>query len=83
MTCGGEAGSRPAARDRSRVMFLLFFFFSAHCDPLQTCPLSSSLPLLSSLSVSSLGGRWQVSSRQEQQPFDATLCHSVYVWSNP
>lgn len=30
-------------------------------------------PFLSSLSVSSLGGRWQVSSRQEQQPFHAIL----------
>lgn len=31
--------------------------------------LHSFSPLLCSLSVSSLGGRWQVSSRQEQQPF--------------
>lgn len=38
------------------------------------CRLSSLLlsPHLCSLSVSSLGGRWQVSSRQEQQPFTSS-----------
>lgn len=38
------------------------------------CRLSSLSfsPLLCSLSVSSLGGRWQVSSRQEQQPLTSS-----------
>lgn len=49
--------------------------------PTVDCLLSFS-PLLCSLSVSSLGGRWQVSSRQEQQPFTSSNVFTCSKKSN-
>ena len=68
-----RARERERERERERGMLCrLSLFFFSFLLPL-SLSLLSPLSLLCSLSVSSLGSRWQVSSRQEHQPSHVAL----------